>query len=139
MTFKVIHSGWYGTRNKSIAEVLVYPAYARDSVEDSQFVEGYIVGLCKHFWTENGHCCVYDNGDYEENEYDLIVYFGKTEPKRVADYLVPASKAVHHRMVESFERLLGTIDAWSCKQTHPIGQQPEGAVLVPGSERDETA
>jgi len=42
------------------------------------------------------------------------------EPVRVADYLVP--------------NLVGDFYA---KQTHPIGQQPDGAVLVPNSERDQ--
>jgi hypothetical protein len=47
------------------------------------------------------------------------------EPVRVADYLVQG----------------GTADGapapvWF-KATHPIGQQPEGAVMVPGSERSE--
>jgi hypothetical protein len=47
------------------------------------------------------------------------------EPVRVADYLVPyGPKLCDNRQVYD-------------KQTHPIGQQPEGAVLVPGSERNE--
>jgi hypothetical protein len=41
------------------------------------------------------------------------------EPVRVADYLVPLE-------------FIGVY----IKQTHPIGQQPEGAVMVPGSERE---
>jgi hypothetical protein len=49
----------------------------------------------------------------------------KPEPLRVADYLVQG----------------GTADSapapvWF-KATHPIGQQPEGAVMVPGSERNQ--
>lgn len=50
------------------------------------------------------------------------------ESVRVADYLVPITM----------------IDGWIInkgshyeRQTHPIGQQPEGSVLVPGTERDE--
>jgi hypothetical protein len=46
----------------------------------------------------------------------------KPEPTRVADYLV--FKEYYY------------IDCY-IKQTHPIGQQPEGAVLIPGSERDD--
>jgi hypothetical protein len=42
------------------------------------------------------------------------------EPIRIADYLVP--------------NLVGD---YYLKQTHPIGQQPEGAVIVPNTERDQ--
>jgi hypothetical protein len=45
------------------------------------------------------------------------------EPIRVADYLVPVP----------FLKDAGIY----AKDTHPIGQQPEGAVLVPGSEREQ--
>lgn len=42
-------------------------------------------------------------------------------PERFADYFVP--------------NLVGD---WAVKKTFPIGQQPEGAVMVPGSERQGT-
>ena len=44
------------------------------------------------------------------------------EPVRVADYLVP--DASHPEVY--------------IRRTHPIGQQPDGSVLVPGSEREVT-
>jgi len=44
------------------------------------------------------------------------------EPVRVADYLVEARPT----------RLM----PYYIKETHPIGRQPEGSVLVPGSERE---
>jgi hypothetical protein len=45
------------------------------------------------------------------------------EPARVADYLVPVP----------FLKDAGIY----AKDIHPIGQQPEGSVMVPGSERDQ--
>lgn len=50
------------------------------------------------------------------------------EPSRVADYLVEIADPtpLYHL---PFTHWL--------KQTHPIGQQPEGSVMVPNSERDQ--
>lgn len=47
------------------------------------------------------------------------------EPTRVADYLVPLIHPDNKR-------------DWFVKETHPIGQQPEGSVMVPGSEKEVT-
>jgi len=58
------------------------------------------------------------------DEYRLIEWETK-EPIRVADYLVQGGTADG-----------APASVWF-KATHPIGQQPEGAVLVPGSERDQ--
>lgn len=46
------------------------------------------------------------------------------EPSRVADYLVKVGYG-------------NGIAVWY-QYTHPIGQQPEGSVMVPGSERNAT-
>ena len=59
-------------------------------------------------------------------------------PERVADYFVPASQMVARQMSHSFELLLGTLDNWYCKQTHTIGQQPSGSVMIPGTEREDS-
>lgn len=48
------------------------------------------------------------------------------EHKRVADYLVPMI-VIENSIVKKGSRYE--------RQTHPIGQQPDGAFLVPGSER----
>lgn len=76
--FKVTESGWYGTRSGILAEVIVYPEGCRD---DLQFVEGYVDDMFRHYWTESGHCEVYEDGATEENEFDLVVYYGKEKPK----------------------------------------------------------
>lgn len=61
------------------------------------------------------------------------------EPTRVADYLVPHSSTKCRPYVVT---LFGNPDGDPIrdelffKQTHPVGQQPEGAILVPGSERE---
>ena len=47
------------------------------------------------------------------------------EPVRVADYLVPSS---------IWNERIRWSECW-LKETHPIGSQPEGSVMVPGSER----
>lgn len=47
------------------------------------------------------------------------------EPVRVADYLV-----------EDTFFIVNKTFVW-LKQTHPIGQQPDGSVLVPNSERNQ--
>ena len=47
------------------------------------------------------------------------------EPVRVADYLVPE--------IVGFARRRTIYH----KQTHPVGQQPEGSVMVSGSERSQ--
>lgn len=49
------------------------------------------------------------------------------EPTRVADYLVK----------NEFYRTTAKGISWF-RETHPIGQQPEGSVMVPGSEREVT-
>jgi hypothetical protein len=49
------------------------------------------------------------------------------EPVRVADYLTPDPFSMN---------VSGKCSHWRLK-THPIGQQPEGSVMVPGSERSE--
>jgi hypothetical protein len=46
------------------------------------------------------------------------------EPVRVADYLVPFGRHIYDNKIYD-------------KQTHPTGQQPEGSVMVPGSEKDQ--
>ena len=61
------------------------------------------------------------------DEYRLIEWETK-EPVRVADYLV----LTRYR----FDAPPNDKAVWF-KQTHPIGQQPEGSVMVPGSERSE--
>lgn len=60
--------------------------------------------------------------DVTADDWEVVL-----EPTRVADYLVP----------------IIVIEGWFVKngrryerQTHPVGQQPEGAVMVPGSERE---
>ena len=50
------------------------------------------------------------------------------DPTRVADYLVE----ITHTTLFSLQ-----YPHW-LKQTHPIGQQPEGSVMVPGSEKEVT-
>ena len=57
-----------------------------------------------------------DNEDILGDDWEIV-----PEPRRVADYLVPIP---HSDMIYA-------------KQTHPIGQQPEGSVMVPGSEREQ--
>lgn len=48
------------------------------------------------------------------------------EPTRVADYLQPDPFSMS---------VSGKCSRWTSK-TYPIGQQPEGSVMVPGSERE---
>lgn len=43
---------------------------------------------------------------------------------RVAEYLVPFAPNVYNNKIYD-------------KRTHPIGQQPEGSVMVPNSEREQ--
>jgi hypothetical protein len=50
------------------------------------------------------------------------------KPKRVADFLVEITDPNPLYHLPPFTHWL--------KQTHPVGQQPEGAVMVPGSERE---
>lgn len=59
----------------------------------------------------------------EDDDWEII-----PEPIRVADYLVEITDPtpLYHL---PFTHWL--------KQTHPIGQQPEGSVMVPGSERSQ--
>lgn len=57
--------------------------------------------------------------DIASDDWELV-----PEPVRVADYLVPE--------ITGFARRRTIYH----KDTHPIGQQPEGAVMVPGSERN---
>lgn len=52
------------------------------------------------------------------------------EPTRVADYFVWTAISYNGQPVSN-EKLY-------IKKTYPIGQQPEGAFLVPGSEREAT-
>ena len=59
----------------------------------------------------------------EDDDWEIV-----PDPTRVADYLVPYNGLVPHN---------GPIIVYT-KQTHPIGRQPEGSVLVPGSERSQT-
>ena len=52
----------------------------------------------------------------------------KKEPVRVADYLLPSPFSLG---------VGGKCLRWNL-ETHPIGQQPEGSVMVPNSEREVT-
>ena len=78
--------------------------------------------------TESGIIVVFDGVsraftgmEINADDWELV-----PEPIRVADYLVEDKfYTVNKRLV------------WQ-KQTHPIGQQPEGSVLVPNSEREVT-
>lgn len=54
-----------------------------------------------------------DNEDILGDDWELV-----HEPTRFADYFVPHGLRIY------------------VKETHPIGSQPEGSVMVPGSERD---
>lgn len=67
-----------------------------------------------------------ERADYGRIECRKIEWESK-EPTRVADYLVEITHPtpLYHL---PFSHWL--------KQTHPIGQQPEGSVMIPGSERD---
>lgn len=61
------------------------------------------------------------------------------EPVKVADYLVPASSdwvEVSRKEVLSVNGLIYQRDIVYIKQTHTIGQQPWGSVLIPGSKRE---
>jgi len=53
----------------------------------------------------------------------------ESEPVRVADYLVPTVSQLY--VYET-----GTYPTYF-RNTLPIGQQPEGSVMVPGSEREQ--
>jgi hypothetical protein len=53
------------------------------------------------------------------------------EPIRVADYLVPTVSQLYVYDTGIYPTYF--------RNTYPIGQQPEGSVLVPGSERDAIA
>ena len=59
------------------------------------------------------------------------------KPIRVADYLVEVKHSAHViNKIWGRESVKMESVPYYIKQTHPIGQQPEGSVLVPGSERD---
>jgi hypothetical protein len=58
-----------------------------------------------------------DVDDLLADDWELV-----PELIRVADYLIPLIHPDNKR-------------DYFVKETHPIGQQPEGAVMVPGSER----
>jgi hypothetical protein len=53
------------------------------------------------------------------------------EPVKTAAYLVRQSMRLYNDKGQE------VIDNIWFRETHPIGQQPEGSVLVPGSEREE--
>ncbi len=78
-------------------------------------------------------------------EYRLIEWESK-EPVRVADYFVPIPQSEMLDYKKSwFPMVLKYQSTRSCKandiyyrDTFTIGQQPEGSVMVPGSEREVT-
>ncbi len=59
------------------------------------------------------------------------------EPVRVAVYLVEVKHSAHviTKIWENESVKMKSVP-YFIKQTHPIGQQPEGSVKVPGSERE---
>lgn len=116
MTFKVEQSGWYRTRDGSFAEVLFN--------KHIDYVPGFFENsTIMNQWDRNGRHAFPTT---PVTDPDLVEYLGKERPKeptRVADYFV------QYRSRRS--------DVYF-KQTHPIGSQPEGSVMVPGSERNAT-
>lgn len=78
---------------------------------------------------------------YFFNEDDIFYQGWEIVPEiiRVADYLVPASGdwvEVSRKELLSVGGLIYQRDVVYIKQTHPVGSQPEGSVLVPGSESE---
>lgn len=72
------------------------------------------------FWSDGTHFFMQS----EDGRIECRKIEWKTkEPTRVADYLVEARPT---RLVPYY-----------VKETHPIGQQPKGSVMVPGSERED--
>jgi hypothetical protein len=57
------------------------------------------------------------------------------EPKRVADYLVPDGTPEWAASIGWWVRPSSTNRYF--KETHRVGSQPEGSVMVPGTEREE--
>lgn len=113
--FKVTESGWYRTRDGGLAECVVA------DFEMEFPVRGYISNFNPCAWNVYGK-----SARDKERKYDLVEYLGKERPKEpisVADYLVKVGFG-------------NGIAVWY-QYTHPIGSQPEGSVLVPGSEREQ--
>jgi hypothetical protein len=77
--------------------------------------------------TESGIIVVFDGVsraftgiEINADDWELV-----PEPVRVADYLVRSAVLLYGQ------------DVLYIKKTCPIGQQPEGSVMVPGSEREQ--
>jgi hypothetical protein len=101
----------YRTRNGEIVDCLAVWTKA---------VSGYQATVLR-----NGDTYIYAlNGrrypQLSEHHHDIVAEY--TEPKRVADYAVPAGDVARELYVI---------------RPHPIGTQPEGALKIEGSERDE--
>lgn len=86
-----------------------------------------------YMWSDGSIRLSGEKGPYAEPHEKVIashvLEWEVPEPTRVADYFVPINKVPSAKMLHNNE------DFWYCKMEYPIGQQPEGSVMVPGSER----
>lgn len=83
----------------------------------------YIVRHNGGFVDERNHSFVFESLGQLDADWEIV-----PAPVPMADYLVSTEVLIDGCSV---------INLWYQRQTHPIGKQPKGSVLVPGTERDE--
>jgi len=96
---------------------------ARYSLYGNAYVQIDSEGRLRDFYCDGkpAEWTILNQKELLRDDWELV-----PEPVRVADYLVEViNRTLLYHLPHPY---------W-LKETHPIGQQPEGSVMVPGSER----